>query len=129
MSGGLETWLEAHNSEHQSAVTESRVRDVESHIGCRLLDEVRRVLKGPHRPEGFVGESYIAFFDSDPLLLCWREAQLCAGGLVPFASNGGGDWYGFDSRLCPPAAAFVLMPAIGMEWEVAMFLGCTWEDF
>jgi len=50
-----------------------------------------------------------------------------AKGFVPFASNGGGEWYGCDSRTVPPA--FVLMPMIGVEWDVAMFLSDTWDGF
>jgi hypothetical protein len=129
MNDGLEDWLKTHDSAHQSTAAESRVRDVESHIGCRLLDELHRVLRSTDAPMGFVGKSYIAFFNYEDLLLCWREAQLCAKGFVPFASDGGGEWYGIDSRLALPAAAFVLMPAIGMEWEGAIFLGATWDDF
>lgn len=48
-------------------------------------------------------------------------------GFVPFASNGGGEWYGYDSRAV--AHPFVLMPSIGMEWAAAMLLGNTWEGF
>jgi hypothetical protein len=46
-------------------------------------------------------------------------------GFVPIASNGGSEWYGYDSRAVPPV--FLLMPMIGTEWGVAMFLSDTWS--
>jgi hypothetical protein len=109
--------------------TEAGLRPIEEQIGYRLPEELRRVLTLASRPEGFVGESYIAFFNTDDLIRNWRDAQPLARGFVPFASNGGGEWYGFDSRLESPATAFLLMPSIGMEWGVATFLGANWEEF
>ncbi len=80
-----------------------------------------------NRPEGFVGESYIAFFSLDDLAQSWRDAQESPRGFIPFASNGAGEWYGIDSRLESPEV--VLMPPIGTEWAAAMFLGATWDEF
>ncbi len=127
MSDTLENWLATAFKSDNPPTTEAGLQGVESHIGCRLPDEVRRVLTLANRPEGFVGESYIAFFDTDGLIQCWRDAQEAACGFVPFASNGGGEWYGVDSRLDVPV--FLLMPSIGMEWGVAIFLGATWDGF
>ena len=59
--------------------------------------------------------------------MCWHQSQRAAAGFVPFASNGGGEWYGYDSR--GATRPFVLLPSIGMEWDVAMFLGDTWDAF
>ena len=39
----------------------------------------------------------------------------------------GGEWYGYDSRSA--RSPFVLLPAIGMEWDDAMLVGTTWDDF
>jgi hypothetical protein len=61
------------------------------------------------------------------LLQYWRVAQESAPGFIPFASDGGGELYGFDSRQA--TEYFLLMPAIGMAWSVATFLGGTWVDF
>lgn len=127
MSEPFGGWLASVFNAGNEPATEAKLQSVELRIGYRLPDEVRRVLVLGNRPEGAVGDSYIAFFNSEDLLQCWLDAQASAEGFVPFASNGGGEWYGLDSRQSSPA--FLLMPAIGMEWEVAMFLGNTWEEF
>ena len=127
MSDPLEDWLATALRGDDSPATEAGLRTVESQIGCRLPDAIRFTLTRAYRPEGFVGESYIAFFTIDDMLRCWRDAQIGAHGFVPFASNGGGEWYGLDSRL--DASAFLLMPSIGMDWGTAMFLGATWDEF
>jgi hypothetical protein len=58
---------------------------------------------------------------------CWHDAQDNVRGFVPFASNGGGEYCGWDSRHA--SQAFLLMPSIGMEWGQAMYLGATWDAF
>jgi hypothetical protein len=127
MTEPFDRWLATVFNASSEPATEAKVQSVELRIGYRLPDEVRRVLVLGNRPEGFVGDSYIAFLNGEDLIQCWLDAQASAGGFVPFASNGGGEWYGLDSRQSSPA--FLLMPAIGMEWEVAMFLGGTWNEF
>jgi hypothetical protein len=96
-------------------------------MGLRLPDPLRFLLTTADQPEGFVGESYIAFFAVDDLAQCCADVQSAAPGFIPFASNGAGEWYGVDSRLKTPA--FVLLPAIGAEWSAAMFLGSGWAEF
>jgi hypothetical protein len=127
MIDSLEDWLATASISGEPAATEAELREVESHIGRRLPDEIRRVLKTENRPEGFIGKAYVAFFNVHDLIQCWRNAQESAPGFVPFASDGGGEWYGFDSRQDAPP--FLLMPAIGMEWGVAMLLGANWSSF
>jgi hypothetical protein len=126
MADTLENWLQAATTGDGPSATEAVLQSIESQIGYRLPREIRTVLTFANRPEGFVGESYIAFFNPEDVIQGWREAQDSAPGFVPFASNGGGEWYGLDSRLDSPS--FVLMPSIGMEWAEAVFLGTTWQE-
>jgi SMI1 / KNR4 family (SUKH-1) len=128
VSDVLRNWLESDQVVRRSApIAEEEIQKVESEIGNRIPEPLRQLLLTSGSPEGFLGESYIAFFNATDITACWREAQQMAVGFVPFASNGGGDWYGYDSRspLCP----FVLLPAVGMDWDDAMLLGATWNDF
>jgi SMI1 / KNR4 family (SUKH-1) len=127
MVAPLQEWLATAYRGDEPPATESQLRNIESQIGLRLPDPVRFVMTTLYRPEGFVGESYIAFFTLDDLAQSWRDAQGGARGFIPFASNGAGEWYGIDSRLESPA--FVLMPSIGTEWGAAMLLGATWDEF
>jgi SMI1 / KNR4 family (SUKH-1) len=127
MIDSLENWLATAYTGVEPTATEAELCEVESHMGRRLPDEIRHVLNTKNRPEGFIGKSYVAFFNTHDLIQCWRDAQESAPGFVPFASNGGGEWYGFDAR--QDAQPFLLMPAIGMEWGAAMFLGANWGSF
>jgi hypothetical protein len=113
MSDSLEDWLSTAVKTAERPAVETRLREVESQTGCRLPDEVRNILTLGNKQEGFVGASFIAFFDADDLIRCWHDAQDSARGFVPFASNGGGEYYGWDSR--HHRQAFLLMPSIGME--------------
>lgn len=123
----LEQWLDTNTQRDRGSAGEAEVQSAEQLIGRRLPEELRQVLLRFERPEGFLGESYIRFFDISELIKCWKMANEWAQGFVPFASNGGGEWYGYDSRAVP--LVFLLMPMIGTEWGVAMFLSDTWSGF
>ena len=121
----LEQWLDTNTQRDRGSASEAEVQSAEQLIGHRLPDELRQVLLRFERPEGFLGESYIRFFDLSELIKCWRMSNEWAQRFVPIASNGGGEWYGYDSRAVPPV--FLLMPMIGTEWGVAMSLSDTWS--
>jgi hypothetical protein len=123
----LREWLAAARKGEGSPDAELRLRAVESAMSFRLPDPVRFLLTTADRPEGSVGDSYIAFFAVDDLAQCCADVRSAAPGFIPFASNGAGEWYGIDARLNTPA--FVLLPAIGAEWSAAMFLGSGWDEF
>lgn len=124
----LQSWLKSDQVLRQEpAATEKEINQVESEIGDHLPTPLRELLLASRAPEGFLGESYIAFFSATDLVGCWREAQRASAGFIPFASDGGGEWYGYDSRSA--SRPFVRLPSIGNDWNVAMFLGETWDDF
>jgi hypothetical protein len=124
----LQDWLRSDQVLRQEApATEEELLELEFQIGHPLPEPLRQCLLTSGCPEGFFGESYIAFFNASDIAACWRQSQQAAAGFVPFASNGGGEWYGYDSRCatCP----FVLLPSVGMEWDEAMFLAIKWGAF
>ena len=128
MSSALRNWLESDQALRRHAPdTEQKIQELESEIGSRVPEPLRQLLLISGSQEGFLGESYIAFFNASEIAACWHQAQQMADGFVPFASNGAGEWYGFDSRSQP--CTFVLLPAIGAEWDDALPLGATWDDF
>jgi hypothetical protein len=123
----FKAWLEANTQHANGPATEADMQQAATLFGARLPEGLCQVLSGFERPEGFLGESYIRFFDVPELLKCWQLAQEWAQGFVPFASDGGGELYGYDSRSKAPV--FVLLPLVGMEWDVAIFLSETWDGF
>ncbi len=123
----VQEWLETNTRRDQGSASEAEVQAAEQLIGHRFPEGLRHVLLGFERPEGFLGESYIRFFDTSELIKCWKMSNEWAQGFVPFASNGGGEWYGYDSRAVSPV--FVLLPVIGIEWDGAMLLSETWSGF
>jgi len=126
VGASLETWLDCAVKGDDPHVEEADLEAVETCISCRLPDELRHVLLIANRPEAFIGESYIAFFNLDDIVQRWCEVQTHTPGFIPFASNGGGEYYGIDSR---QKVTFVVIPSIGSEWGVAFFLGSTWDEF
>ena len=128
VSDALRDWLESDQVVRRPApVAEEEIQQVESEIGHHIPGPLRQLLVTSGGPEGFLGESYIAFFNASDIAACWRQAQQMAAGFVPFASNGGGEWYGYDAR--SPQCPFVLLPAVGIGWDDAMLLGESWNDF
>lgn len=123
----LQEWLATARQGDGPPDTEDDLRAVESQINFRLPSAVRWVLNVAHRPEGFLGESYIGFLSARDIANCWGAVQTMAPGFVPFASNAAGEWYGVDSR--PTTLAFVLLPSIGADWAAAMLLGLAWDEF
>ncbi len=67
----------------QARASDKELQDVESEIGHRLPEPLRQLLLTSGGPEGFFGESYIAFFNSNDIAECWRQAQQMASGFVP----------------------------------------------
>ncbi len=128
MPDTFQDWLRSDQVLRQQApATEAQLQELESQIGQQLPESLRRCLLISGSPEGFLGKSYIAFFSASDIETSWRESQEAAPGFVPFASNGGGEWYGYDAS--NPGRFFVLLPSIGMEWKAALLLANTWDAF
>ena len=60
MSEPFDRWLASVFNAGNEPATEAKLQSIELRIGYRLPDEVRRVLALGNRPEGAVGDSYIA---------------------------------------------------------------------
>ncbi|ESW94996.1 cell wall assembly protein [Mesorhizobium sp. LSJC268A00] len=69
--------------------------------------------------EGFIGDSYIIFFKAEELVDFNREYEVekYAPGILLFASNGGGEAYGFDTH--DVEMPIVRIPFIFMERQSA----------
>ncbi|MEP7367308.1 MAG: SMI1/KNR4 family protein [Acidobacteriota bacterium] len=127
MLDSLPTWIATSLTGDGILPSEADIREMGSRIGQQLPDELRLLLITANQPEGFVGNSYVAFFDVEEIVGCWLQAKESVHDFVPFASNGSGEWYGLDYRSA--SARFVLMPSIGIAWDAAIFIGATWDEF
>jgi hypothetical protein len=79
--------------------------------------------------EGFIGEHFVMVWSVERFVemntgTYFAEA---APGLVAFGSDGAGEAFGFDTRSAP--SQIVMIPWIGMEWDVAIMLAPDFNSF
>ncbi|TPM34475.1 SMI1/KNR4 family protein [Mesorhizobium sp. B2-3-5] len=88
-------------------------------LGVDLPKDYTDFLKKHNGGEGFIGDNYIIFFKSEELFDFNREYEVekYAPGILLFASNGGGEGYGFDTE--DAAMPIVRIPFIGMDRQYA----------
>lgn len=102
------------------APAESAVVDgLSARLGVALPKDYTDFLKEHNGGEGFVGDNYIIFFKAEELADFNREYEVekYAPGILLFASNGGGEGYGFDIE--DAAMPIVRVPFIGMDRQYA----------
>src|SRR4051794_1898687 len=109
--------------------TDSEIRDCEQMIKHTLPEEYAEFMRLTNGGEGFIGEGYASFFALDQLQLMNEsyEVEDFAPGLVIFASNGGGEAYGFDTR--DEEWPIVMVPFIVMDWKYAIPMGRSFSEF
>ena len=88
-------------------------------LGVALPKDYTKFLKEHNGGEGFIGDSYIIFFKAEELVDFNREYEVekYAPGILLFASNGGGEAYGFDTD--DVEMPIVRIPFIFMERQSA----------
>ncbi len=102
------------------APAEAAVVDgLSARLGVELPKDYTDFLKKHNGGEGFVRDNYIIFFKAEELVDFNREYEVekYAPGILLFASNGGGEGYGFDTE--DPAMPIVRVPFIGMDRQSA----------
>ena len=110
--------------------TDAAVGESEREVGLTLPSEYQKFLHITNGGEGFVGESEYVIFWSVAELARMNEAyqiQTYVPGLLVFGSNGGGETYGFDTRVAD--WPIVKVPFVGMEWELAIPMGASFGSF
>ncbi|WP_256753500.1 SMI1/KNR4 family protein [Mesorhizobium sp. Mes31] len=102
------------------APAEAAVVDgLSARLGVALPKDYTKFLKEHNGGEGFIGDSYIIFFKAEELVDFNREYEVekYAPGILLFASNGGGEAYGFDTH--DVEMPIVRIPFIFMERQSA----------
>jgi len=114
----------------REGVADSRIDDAEKTLGVKLPTEYVRFLEITNGGEGFIGENaYVLLWSVEDIARLDQayEVQKYAPGLLVFGSSGGGEAYGFDTRV--PHFPIVQVPFVGMSWELAQPLGDSFSSF
>lgn len=106
----------------------SAVDGLSTHLGVSLPESYIEFLKTHDGGEGFIGDSYIIFWKVEELVEFNREYEVetYAPGIFLFASNGGGEGYGFDTL--DAAMPVVRIPFIGMNRQYAISVASDLPD-
>lgn len=93
----------------------SDIDGLQAQLGVVLPESYVEFLRAHDGGEGFIGDNYIVFWKAEELVQFNREyeAETYAPGIFLFASNGGGEGYGFDTL--DAAKPIVQIPFIGMN--------------
>ncbi|MBT0627348.1 SMI1/KNR4 family protein [Pseudomonas fluorescens] len=104
------------------------VDGLSTHLGVALPESYIEFLKTHDGGEGFIGDSYIIFWKAEELVEFNREYEVetYAPGILLFASNGGGEGYGFDTL--DAAMPVVRIPFIGMNRQYAISVASDLPD-
>jgi hypothetical protein len=100
--------------------TDAQIADNERELGKKLPAEYVEFLKLSNGGEGFVGKHYLILWPVEELSEANKgyEVEESAPGLLAFGSDGGGEAFGFDTRI--PDWPVVLVPFIVMDWDDAI---------
>ncbi|AZF45448.1 MULTISPECIES: SMI1/KNR4 family protein [unclassified Pseudomonas] len=106
----------------------STVDGLSTRLGVALPESYIEFLKQHDGGEGFIGDSYIIFWKAEELIDFNREyeVEIYAPGIFLFASNGGGEGYGFDME--DTAMPVVRVPFIGMDRQYAISVASDLPD-
>lgn len=112
-----------------AGVSEDAVRDAVSSIGCSLPSDYVQFLGDHDGGEGFIGHNYLIIWKAEELSTFNREYEVAkyAPGLLLFASDGGGEGYGFDTR--DSTMPVVSVSFIGMDLNDVERVAGSFTDF
>jgi hypothetical protein len=114
----------------RAAATENQITEVESQLGKKLPKEYVDFLKVANGGEGFIGAyAYAIFWGVEELASMNNsyEVEESAPGFLIFGSDGGGEAFGFDTRL--PGWPIAQLPFIVMDWKEARSMGDSFSLF
>lgn len=107
----------------------AEIEEVERQLDTRLPADYKAFVVSADGTEGWIGGTYVAFWPVARLVefnLIVRCADF-APGLLLFATNGGGEGYGFDAR--GGEWSVVKMQIVGMAWELGLPMAPSFTAF
>lgn len=90
-------------------------------------------LSSSNGAEGFVGQAYLALWsvelmeEINQMDMNEEEKEEYEIGLILFGSNGGGEYYAFDTKQSP--VSIVNFPCVGIDPDTIEIIGNTFYDF
>lgn len=98
----------------------SAITGLSARVGVALPENYLEFLRAHNGGEGFIGDNYIVFWEAEEVIDFNREYEVesYAPGIFLFASDGGGEGYGFDTL--DAAMPVVRIPFIGIERQYAI---------
>jgi len=114
----------------RDAAADDLIERSEDQLATHLPGEYKEFLKVGNGGEGFIGESeYAIFWGVDELYSLNESYEVAtyAPGFLVFGTDGGGEAYGFDTRV--EGWPIVRLPFIGMSWNEAIPLGNSFCGF
>ena len=106
----------------------STIDNLSKNLAATLPESYIEFLKEHDVCEGFIGDNYIIFWKAEEVVDFNREYEVetYAPGIFLFASNGGGEGYGFDTLNA--ALPIVRIPFIGMDRQYAISVASDLPD-
>lgn len=100
----------------------SAVNGLSTRLGVALPESYINFLNKHDGGQGFIGDNYVIFWRAEELadFNCEYDVETYAPGIILFASNGGGEGYGFDTE--DAAMPIVRIPFVGMDRQSAILV-------
>jgi hypothetical protein len=114
----------------RAGATDGRIAESERRLGFKFPAEYIKFLKHSNGGEGFIGgDAYLVLWPVEKLVEMNQsyEIEKDLPGLFIFGSDGAGEAYGFDMRT--PKPSVVQVPFVGMDWDVALPVGGSFDVF
>lgn len=124
----IEKYLE--NLTRRAPMSDSALTKSQDQLGIKLPNDYLELLSVTNGGEGFIGKnSYVILWGVEELATMNQSYQVqeYAPGLLIFGSDGGGEAYGFDTRM--QLWHIVQVPFVGMDWALAQPVGKSVGDF
>ncbi|WP_279208522.1 SMI1/KNR4 family protein [Stenotrophomonas indicatrix] len=106
----------------------SAVDGLSTPLGVALPESYIEFLRAHDGGEGFIGDNYVIFWKAEEVVDFNREYEVetYAPGIFLFASDGGGEAYGFDTL--DAVMPIVRVPFIGMDRKHAISVASDLPD-
>jgi cell wall assembly regulator SMI1 len=107
--------------------TSTDIARCEEQLGLTLPADLVALLRAADGGEGFVGEEYLRLWGTQELAANYDGYRVAEfPGYLPFATNGGGESFGYDLRGSSPK--IVMVPFL-FEWDAAVEMGGSIREF